>query len=131
RAWISLTQSRVLGRRLAPPSRRADAGRNPLESHRSTIRVVSRLGPQSTFGSARGRSRPAHGRGFRCLGAFAVIAVLTLVASACTVAGEVATGGAGPEGGGTLPSTFRARLRNEAAKARVLIGAGATNPTYL
>jgi endo-1,4-beta-xylanase len=60
---------------------------------------------ESTIGAVRGRSRRRR-RGLRHVGAFALVAVLALVASAC-------------------------ELRTEAAKSGVLIGAGATNPGYL
>src|SRR5436190_1813726 len=64
------------------------------------------LGTRFTRASTRGRSRRARGRGHRWLKAFAIVGVLTLIASAC-------------------------ELRTEAAKSGVLIGAGGTNPSWL
>src|SRR5215218_2771952 len=93
---------------LPPPrSRRSRHGGIPLESHRSAMGVERSCGAQSTSGNTRSRGPRRHPRrGSRCVGAFVLVAVLALVASACT-------------------------LRTEAHNARAFIGAGATNPSFL
>ncbi|MEU6904142.1 endo-1,4-beta-xylanase [Streptomyces coeruleorubidus] len=93
-----------------------------MERHQVTVRRAKLLGTQSTTSKSRNskssaRSRTARRRVFSRIGAFAITAVLTLVAGAHT-----------PAAAAGVPVLS---LREKAAESGVLIGSGAVNPAYL
>src|SRR5205814_2324332 len=94
----------------------------------STIRGASSLGTPSTSSSTSARSRAAHRRGFRRLSGFAIVTTtLALVASVCT---QAMAASATPTTPADTPASVLS-LREQAAKAGILIGSGSINPDYL